>query len=55
MKKLLSIIIGAALFSTAAFAQVSNEVSEKCFKIMEATEDILAYHGDYSATSSWWP
>lgn len=52
MKKLLSIMIGAALFTTAAFAQVSNDVSEKCFKIMESTEDILAYHGDYSATIS---
>lgn len=52
MKKLLSIFVAAAFFTAAAFAQVSNEDSEKGFKIMEDTEDILAYHGDYSATIS---
>lgn len=34
------------------FAQVDSETSEKAFKIMESTDDVLAYHGDYSATIS---
>jgi len=34
------------------FAQVSKEDSDKAFSIMEESDDILAYHGDYSATIS---
>ncbi len=51
MKKIIT-LIGAALFSTFAFAQVSPDVAEKAYKIMESTDDALAYHGDYSATVS---
>ena len=29
-----------------------EDIAHKAFKIMENTEDILAYHGDYSATMS---
>ena len=52
MKKILSFIIAAALLTVAASAQVSADVAEKCFKIMDASRDIQAYHGDYSATIS---
>jgi len=52
MKKIISILAAAALFTAAVSAQVSADVAEKAFKIMEAGEDILAYHGDYSATIS---
>jgi len=52
MKRILTIFAAAALLTAAATAQVSSDVAEKAFKIMEATEDVLAYHGDYSATVS---
>ena len=52
MKKILTIFAAAALFTAAATAQVSADDAEKAYKIMEATEDVLAYHGDYSATVS---
>ena len=52
MKKILSIFAAAALFTASAFAQVDSATSEKAFKILEAAEDTLAYHGDYSATIS---
>ena len=52
MKKLLTIFAAAALLTTAATAQVASDVAEKAFKIMEASDDTLAYHGDYSATIS---
>ena len=52
MKRILTIFAAAALFTAAATAQVSADDAEKAFKIMEATEDVLAYHGDYSATVS---
>ncbi len=52
MKKIL-ITLGAFFFIAATItAQASAADSEKAFKIMEATEDTLAYHGDYSATIS---
>lgn len=52
MKKIiLTFLLGAAVF-TSGFAQVSEDIADKAFKIMENTEDILAYHGDYSATMS---
>lgn len=52
MKKIITLLAGCALFTAAAFAQVSSADAEKAFKIMEETEDVLAYHGDYSATMS---
>lgn len=52
MKKIiLTFLLGAAVFASG-FAQVSEVIADKTFKIMENTEDILAYHGDYSATMS---
>ena len=52
MKKIiLTVLLGAAIFASG-FAQVSKDIADKAFKIMENTEDILAYHGDYSATMS---
>ena len=52
MKKIiLTFLLCAAVFASV-FAQVSEDVADKAFKIMENTEDILAYHGDYSATMS---
>ena len=52
MKKIiLTVLLGAAIFASG-FAQVSKDIADKAFKIMEDTEDILAYHGDYSATMS---
>ncbi len=52
MKRILTLFAAAALLTAAATAQVSSDVAEKAFKIIEATEDVLAYHGDYSATVS---
>lgn len=52
MKKIICIFTAAALLVGAAFAQVSAEDAEKAYKIMESTDDNLAYHGDYSATVS---
>ena len=52
MKKIiLTVLLGAAVFASG-FAQVSKDIADKAFKIMENTEDVLAYHGDYSATMS---
>ncbi len=52
MKKLL-ILFGAAFFLVAsATAQVSADIAEKCYKILEDGHEIQAYHGDYSATIS---
>lgn len=52
MKK--TILFLSALIFTAGslFAQVSAADAESAYKIMESTEDVLAYHGDYSATIS---
>ena len=52
MKKIFTFIAAAALFTAAATAQVSADIAEKCYKIMETSQDIQAYHGDYSATIS---
>ena len=52
MKKILTIIAAAAVLTAAATAQVSADVAEKCYKIMEDSREIQAYHGDYSATIS---
>ncbi|MBQ2528793.1 MAG: outer membrane lipoprotein-sorting protein [Treponema sp.] len=46
-------LTGALVFmSVAAFSQVDSKSAEKAYKLMEQTSDILAYHGDYSATIS---
>lgn len=52
MKKILVLFTSVLLLASSLFAQVSNDVAEKCYKIMESTDDVLAYHGDYSATIS---
>lgn len=52
MKKIFTIIAAAALFTATATAQVSANIAEKCYQIMEKSQDIQAYHGDYSATVS---
>ncbi|HBG66013.1 MAG TPA: outer membrane lipoprotein-sorting protein [Treponema sp.] len=52
MKKSFALIVGCLLFAGALCAQVASDVAEKCYKIMESTDDVLAYHGDYSATIS---
>lgn len=52
MKKLLTFLTAAALTTVALFAQVDAATAEKAFKIMESTDDVLAYQGDYSATIS---
>ena len=52
MKKIFAALAMCVVFMGAAFAQVSAADAEKALSIMEATDDILAYHGDYSATIS---
>ena len=52
MKKILTILGAAFILAVTASAQVSTDIANKAFKIMEDTEDTLAYHGDYSATVS---
>lgn len=52
MKKTLLFTILCGFLVSFSFAQVSNDISEKCYKILESTDDTLAYHGDYSATIS---
>ncbi len=51
MKKLLTLAV-TVFFAAFTFAQVSADIADKAYKIMESTEDVLAYHGDYSATVS---
>ena len=51
MKKLLT-LAATVFFAAFTFAQVSADIADKAYKIMESTEDVLAYHGDYSATVS---
>lgn len=51
MKKILSTLLIVNL-AVALFAQVSAADSEKAYKILESTDKVLAYHGDYSATMS---
>ena len=52
MKKIISLLGMLAIFTATCFAQVSAADTEKAFTILEATDDVLAYHGDYSATVS---
>lgn len=50
-KKYACIALTALMFVPATFAQnVSAADKEKAFTILEKTDDVLAYHGDYSAT-----
>lgn len=52
MKKIISVfVIGMALMASV-FGKVDSATEEKAYKIMESTDDVLAYHGDYSATMS---
>ena len=51
MKKLLT-LAATVFFAAFTFAQISADIADKAYKIMESTEDVLAYHGDYSATVS---
>lgn len=52
MKKTILLFAVLIFSSLALSAQVSADVAEKAYKIMESTDDVLAYHGDYSATLS---
>lgn len=52
MKKIISTIALSVFMIAGVFAQVSAADADQAFKIMEATDDILAYHGDYSAKIS---
>lgn len=51
MKKIVT-SIALLLAATFIFAQVSSKEAEQAYKILESTDDTLAYHGDYSATIS---
>ena len=50
MKRTLTFLGSLLILLSVATAQVSAADAEKAIKIMEDTEDVLAYHGDYSAT-----
>lgn len=52
MKKIISLIAAAAIFAGAVSAQVSGDIAEKCYKILETYEKNMAYHGDYSLTAT---
>ena len=52
MKKILTLLGALSIFVVAATAQVSDDIADKCYKIMEEGQEIQAYHGDYSATIS---
>ena len=48
----LSLVLAIGLACSASAQSVSKEAAQKAFDIMDQTDDILAYHGDYSATIS---
>jgi outer membrane lipoprotein-sorting protein len=52
MKKLFCFCVLFAFVFAGLFAQVSAADSDKAFSVLEAADDALAYHGDYSATIS---
>ena len=52
MKKILTILGALTILTSTITAQISQADIDKAFKVMEDTEDTLAYHGDYSATVS---
>ena len=57
MKKELLVIAAAVMCASASFADgaetpVDKASADKAYALMESTEDVLAYQGDYSATVS---
>ena len=52
MKKIALFLCLSLFFVAGLFAQVSAADVEKAYQILEASDDVLAYHGDYSATIS---
>ena len=52
MKKIITTLSLSLVLAAGLFAQVSAANVEKAYTILEATDDVLAYHGDYSATVS---
>ena len=50
LKKSILALALASVFCAGAFAEISKEDQEKAYRLMESTDDVLAYHGDYSAT-----
>ena len=46
MKKIFLLLSMFAIFTATCFAQVSAADVEKAYKILEASDDVLAYHGD---------
>ncbi|MBP5519654.1 MAG: outer membrane lipoprotein-sorting protein [Treponema sp.] len=52
MKKILTFFAAAAMLTAAATAQVSADVAEKCYKILEAADELSPKKGDYSFTQT---
>jgi len=52
MKKTILVLAALILGAGSVFAQVDSATADKAYKVMESTNDVLAYHGDYSATIS---
>ncbi len=52
MKKTIFAVLACCALLNVGFAQVSSNVADKAYSILEETEKILAYDGDYSATMS---
>lgn len=52
MKKTLAVLGAFMLLAATAMAQVDATTADKAFNILQEADDILAYHGDYSATIS---
>ena len=50
MKKIITFLSICLIGAAAIFAQVSADVQEKAFNILDKADDILADNGDYSAT-----
>ena len=50
MKKIFTFLTICMLAAGALFAQVSAADSEKAFKILDSCDEVMADHGDYSAT-----
>ncbi|MCR5437425.1 MAG: outer membrane lipoprotein-sorting protein [Treponema sp.] len=52
MKKTIFFAVILVFINSIIFAQASEADADKAFKIMESTDEVLAYKGDYSATIS---
>lgn len=52
MKKMITTLCLSLFLVAGLFAQVATADVEKAYTILEASDDVLAYHGDYSATIS---